>query len=129
MRRTILVGLLLATVQSTPPAFAHWVAVGKTDQAVTYVEPTAVGTFGKLREVWVLRDFESAQHEHGGPFRSSVGHYEVDCSQRQLRQVFHTTHAGPMGGGGTVGAERVRQPFAPAVPGSSGDMITQAVCR
>lgn len=107
------------------PAWAEWVAVGRTDAAVHYVDPATVRMDGGLRRVWAMQDMVEASAEG---VRSIRALQEYDCAERRFRYLSIAAHSGPMAGGWMLATHNLRDDWSDRPPGTNSTAIEKIVC-
>jgi hypothetical protein len=78
------------------PAWAEWLRVGETDEAVFYIESTTIRKDRHLRWVWEVQDFKQMR-EDGLMSRRVLD--EFDCREEEVRILSMFNHAEPMAKG------------------------------
>ena len=95
------------------PAWAEWVKVTETADAVYYVDPATITRDGTLRRVSAIQDYAKPGPDGARSRRSTL---EIDCADERLRSRSVTEHSEPMGGGGIVAAREAESNWSYVAP-------------
>ena len=102
MRKAILI-MLLAGVSSG--AAAAWERVGDNIDFIGYADPATIRKVGNMVQMWVLRDYKTAQVFEGGPYMSTREQFEYDCKQERLQLLTVFAHSENLAKGKIVHSE------------------------
>ena len=95
----LIVALLLMTLAA--PAWAEWVKMGETDEAVFYLDPATIKRTAHRRRVWALEDYKH-RSKSGGLSRRSLQEY--DCARERFRNLSLSEHTERMASGAVLAA-------------------------
>lgn len=90
---------LLTTLMLTGAAWAEWVEINSTDDAIFYIDPATIRKDGNIVRVWEIQNLKQ-QSKKGELSRRA--RMEYDCTQERNRFLSISTHSGPMAGGTTM---------------------------
>lgn len=119
-----LITILLTLLLASSGAWAEWVKVGETDNAVFYIDPATIRKEGNLRRVWNITDLK--QRGNLGEL-SRRARYEYDCKQERQRILSISGHSGPKASGETLGSEGPTQ-WNEIPPETVSETIIKLVC-
>jgi hypothetical protein len=88
--------LLLALLLSTGCAWAEWQEVGRSVQAVVYIDPENIYKNGNLRRVWTLIDTAEKDKDGTASIRTRN---EYDCKEERMRTLSISHHSEAGAGG------------------------------
>jgi len=126
MTRLLLITLL---VLSHRPAYAEWVAVGRTDKINVFVDPDTIRHKGDHTKMWHLFDFKTVQTLAGIPYLSVEQQYEYDCAEDLIRQLAVRVFSGNMGGADLVYSSSDEGKWRPVSSGSIAMTLGKGVCN
>ena len=125
--RNMAVMMLMAVLSSG--AIAEWVAIGKNDMVVTYVDQSTRRQNGNLVKMWTLQDL--ARPKKVGkdkPYLSSMTQFEFDCKEEQTRLLAITAYSGNMAKGEVIKNITSTSQWSPIVPGSANQFQWEKAC-
>ncbi|MBK7791723.1 MAG: hypothetical protein IPJ62_03905 [Betaproteobacteria bacterium] len=121
-RAPLTIALLLAATS----AWAEWVMVAETRDAVFFVDPASVGSKGNLRQATVVQDY--AVPEAGG-IRSRQVTYEIDCAGERLRSLAVAEHSAAMARGAPVSSSARESEWLVVAPRTGSNIASKASYR
>ena len=112
-------------VLSNRPAYAEWVEVGITDEAMVYADPDTIQRKGDVVKMWYLHDFKTTQTVLKKSYLSSRSQDEYDCTGARHRALASTSFSGHMGNGKVRSSYSIKGKWEPVPP----DAITQSLWK
>jgi hypothetical protein len=112
-------------VLSNRPAYAEWVEVGITDEAMVYADPDTIQRKGDVVKMWYLHDFKTTQTVLKKSYLSSRSQDEYDCTGDRHRALASTSFSGHMGNGTVRSSYSIKGKWEPVPP----DAITQSLWK
>jgi len=125
MRKAFLM-VLLAIVSSN--AMAGWVAIGKDETAIIYVDITTIRKNSDKVKMWSLEDSKVARIAIHKTYMSKKIQYEFDCNGEEYRVLTISFHTGNMGGGETVDSIDDIGKWSAVPPESVAERLWQVAC-
>ncbi len=112
-------------VLSNRPAYAEWMEVGITDEAMVYADPDTIQRKGDVVKMWYLHDFKTTQTVLKKSYLSSRSQDEYDCTGDRHRALASTSFSGHMGNGKVHSSYSIKGKWEPVPP----DAITQSLWK
>lgn len=119
------IALLLVLATQAAGAWAAWVQVGASEDAVFYVDTESIVRDGQLRRFWALDDFRRKQKDDELSARVLE---EIDCEARRRRFLAGSDHDGPMGTGKVLVRYDKPGDWRPIGERTTGEIKLQFVC-
>jgi hypothetical protein len=127
MRKAILIFL---SALASSNAMAEWVAVGRSDADILYVDPETIQWLGNnTAKLWALNDFKVAQRLNERElYKSEKAQYEYDCKLVRSRLLYFTSHTENMAEGEIVDFNVAPGDWARVTPNSRLDELWKIAC-
>jgi hypothetical protein len=109
-------------------ALAEFLNIQNLEERSIFIEEDSISHHGSMVNFWSLINHTEIQTEINDKYLSSKGQWEIDCTKKLARQLFHAIYSGQMGGGETIWSGPLSQKLTPIIPGSIGDSIYKHVC-
>jgi hypothetical protein len=112
-------------------AHAAWVPYGEAEMLgnVYYLDPESIRKSDAGFIVNILSTYPAPIRESFATFQSVQSQVEMDCHNKQLREVFMNFHKQAMGRGRVVHTERGQGDFNTWPPGSLNAILHEVVCE
>ncbi len=117
--------LCLLLVLAAAPARADWVKLSESSGATFYFDRDSISKDRNFRRVWALTDLK--QRNKGGEMSRRV-QYEYDCMAGRVRFLSGSSHADPMGKGGTLYSKNDPDNWDNVRPNSPLEQIFRLAC-
>jgi hypothetical protein len=130
--RSAIVMLLLTIVSSraeTAGLRVEWVRISGNDTYTVYASPAIVRKSANIFEMWTLEDFKTYRRSsRGRMYLSKKMQGEYDCTKKQSRMIYSTTHREHMGEGWTVYYVTDPDDWKQVEPGSFAEYLLNWAC-
>jgi hypothetical protein len=119
--------LLLTLLLSTGSGWAEWQEIGRSVNAVIYIDPETIRKNGNLRRVWTLVD-STGKSKDGS--MSTRMREEYDCKDERKRVLSISTHSEAMASGNQLLSHTYAEPTQwQDIPPNTGTVeILKLVC-
>ncbi len=122
MRTLICILISLAAA----PAWAEWVKLNETNEAINYIDHATISKIGNLRKVWHVQDLKN-RDEHGEMSRRAL--LEFDCMEERFRILSLSVHSELMAEGKLLESLEGPGPWlAVGPPGRPYALISNIAC-
>ena len=115
-------------VLSNRPAYAEWMEVGITDEAMVYADPDTIQRKGDVVKMWYLHDFKTTQTVLKKSYLSSRSQDEYDCTGDRHRALASTSFSGNMGSGKVRSSYSIKGKWEPVAPGTMTQTLWKVAC-
>lgn len=125
MKRRCRGSLTLLLLLLAAPAWADWVKLAESSNAVYYIDTATISEIGELRRFWAIQDMREA---NPGGIASIRALEEYDCAKARFRYLSVSAHSGPMAGGQILLANDLDDDWSYIPPGANSLAIQEMVC-
>ena len=108
-----------------------WVPMADGEKMRMYYREKDITRTGDKVTLWVLDDYDESQSQPGiGSYKSSIGRWELNCSNKTHNSIQSTYYTDRLGKGKPVGTLAMRGRPDPlyATPGSIGEIMLEKAC-
>ena len=118
----LLLGLLISA-----PAMAEWVKYWEGDNGDSYYyDPSTIKRNGNLVRVWEISDLKERSKSGVLSARMLPEH---DCKEDRRRQLYFSTHSGPMSQGETLYSDTTTGPWRYIPPDTVAEDLLKILCK
>jgi hypothetical protein len=110
------------------PAHAGLNVLLETREGILYVDKDSAEKQGSILRVMSTHDFHRLQKLHGQEYLSAKAWYEVDCTEKKIRQVSLEIFPENMAMGGALHKDTEVQPWATPESGTRNGIIWKGIC-
>ncbi len=125
MRSAVLILLLLT---ASGNAMAEWIAIGRSDSDVLYVDPSTIRATDNVVRLWALNDVVLPKTAADDPVRSEMTEYEYNCRSPQSRLLYFTSYSANMGQGEVVDFNFAPSDWMQISPGTGLEALWKIAC-
>jgi hypothetical protein len=116
--------LLLVLLLVTNSAWAEWVKISETEDAVFYIDPTTLRKSGNLRRIWAFEDIKKSIDG----MLSSRSRDEYDCKNERHRSLAFSAYSASMLKGKTLGSSDSETEWQDIPPNTPRETTLRFVC-
>lgn len=110
------------------PAYAGLNVLLETREGILYVDKDGAEKQGSILRVMSTHDFHRLQKLHGQEYLSAKAWYEVDCTEKKIRQVSLEIFPENMAMGGALHKDTEVESWATPEPGTRNGIIWKGIC-
>jgi hypothetical protein len=107
-----------------------WIETSKTDDYVTYADPSSIRRDGDIVKMWSMFDYRQPQAGiPGKPYQSARRRFEYDCKQSLTRALEVSSHAAHDGKGAAIATASVKYNWSAVVKQSADEYLLKFACK